>query len=149
MMVLLWATGCRMVHCLAATLRWSETLNFSMSSAPLCQVLAQITAVNHRVPNNFNKKCFRVREFRGPLDQIEKKSNHFCAMRFSCFVSKPLDFGVGEKIKPISLCTWWVNIGHPWVCFLLVISVENLVWSNRSLQNYCEALWKEHEKLVL
>lgn len=75
MMVLLWATGCRMVHCLAATLRWSETLNFSMSSAPLCQVLAQITAVNHRVPNNFYKKRFRVREFRGPLDQIEKKKN--------------------------------------------------------------------------
>ena len=31
--------GCRMVHCLAATQVRSETLNFSMSSVPPCQVL--------------------------------------------------------------------------------------------------------------
>lgn len=134
--------GYRMVHCLAATLRWSETLNFSMSSAPLCQVLAQITAVNHRVPNNFYKTCFRVREFRGPLDQIEKK-NIQPLLRYEIQLLRFEATGFWcrwKNIKPISLCTWWVNIGHPWVCFLLVISVENLVWSNRSLQNYCEAL---------
>ena len=46
-----------------------------MSSAPLCQVLVQITAVNHRAPKQFfYKKRFRVREFRGPLDQIETKN---------------------------------------------------------------------------
>lgn len=48
-------------------------------------------------PNNcFIRNVFESVSFADHLIKSKKKNN-FCAMRFSCFVSKPLEFGVGEK----------------------------------------------------